>query len=85
MHQRVLPFILLAILVHPCNAQTRVEYFQRVVQPYVDAKMFMGSVLVAKEGKPVFSRGYDVPNLCGVGDEVFRQALARTNSNSRDG
>src|SRR6187402_1052956 len=63
MQKRVLPFILLAILVHPCNAQTRVEDFQRVVRPYVDAKMFMGSVLVAKEGKPVFNRGYGMADL----------------------
>jgi CubicO group peptidase (beta-lactamase class C family) len=63
MQKRVLPFILLAILVHPCNAQTRVEHFQQVVQPYVDAKMFMGSVLVAKEGKPVFNRSYGMADL----------------------
>lgn len=63
MHQRVLPTILLAILVNPCYAQTRVEPFDQVVQPYVDAQMFMGSVLVAKEGKPVFNRGYGMADL----------------------
>ena len=55
--------IILAIVVHPGNAQTRVEDFQRVVQPYVDAQKFMGSVLVAKEGKPVFNRGYGMADL----------------------
>ena len=63
MFQTALPIILLAILVHPGNAQTRVEHFHRVVQPYVDAQMFMGSVLVAKEGKPVFNRGYGMADL----------------------
>ena len=63
MLQRILPTILLAILVHLCNAQTRVEPFQQVVQPYVDAQMFMGSVLVSKEGKPVFNQGYGMADL----------------------
>ena len=58
-----LPTILLAILVQPGNAQGRVERFQRVVQPYLDANMFMGSVLVAKDGKPVFNRGYGMADL----------------------
>jgi CubicO group peptidase (beta-lactamase class C family) len=55
--------LLLAILVHPCYAQTRVEPFNQVVQPYVDAGMFMGTVLVAKDGKPVFNRGYGMADL----------------------
>ncbi|HEY9504303.1 MAG TPA: serine hydrolase domain-containing protein, partial [Pyrinomonadaceae bacterium] len=63
MWQKALPTILLAILVCPCNAQTRVEPFQQVVQPYVDARMFMGSVLVAKEGKIIFNQGYGMANL----------------------
>jgi CubicO group peptidase (beta-lactamase class C family) len=61
--QTALLTIILAILVHPGDAQTRVEDFQRVVQPYVDAQMFMGSVLVAKEGKSVFNRAYGMANL----------------------
>jgi hypothetical protein len=56
MWQKALPTILLAILVCPSNAQTRVEPFQQVVQPYVDARMFMGSVLVAKKERLFSSR-----------------------------
>jgi CubicO group peptidase (beta-lactamase class C family) len=59
----------LTLLVSPCNAQEPGDRWQRVVQPYVDAQMFMGSVLVAKNGKAVFSKSYgkadlewDVPN-----------------------
>jgi len=61
--QKALPTILLAILVCPCNAQMSAEPFQQVVQPYVDARMFMGSVLVAKEGKIIFKQGYGMANL----------------------
>jgi CubicO group peptidase (beta-lactamase class C family) len=63
MLQTALLTIILAILVHQGNAQTRVEDFQRVVQPYVDAQVFMGSVLVAKKGKTVFNRAYGMANL----------------------
>jgi CubicO group peptidase (beta-lactamase class C family) len=41
-----------------CSAQATVERLQAVVQPYVDAQMFMGSVLVAQKGKVLFSKGY---------------------------
>ena len=41
-----------------CSAQATVERLQPVVQPYVDAQMFMGSVLVAQKGKVLFSKGY---------------------------
>ena len=41
-----------------CSGQATVERLQQVVQPYVDAQMFMGSVLVAQKGKVLFSKGY---------------------------
>ena len=41
-----------------CSAQTPGERLQQVVQPYVNAQMFMGSVLVAQKGKVLFSKGY---------------------------
>jgi hypothetical protein len=40
------------------GAQTPAERMQQVVQPYVDAQVFMGSVLVAQNGKALFSEGY---------------------------
>ena len=63
MLQTALLTIILGIPVHHGNAQTRVEDFQRVVQPYVEAQVFMGSVLVAKEGKSVFNRAYGMADL----------------------
>ena len=41
-----------------CSAQAAVERLRQVAQPYVDAQMFMGSVLVAQKGKVLFSKGY---------------------------
>jgi hypothetical protein len=61
--RRALPTIVLAILAHASNAQAPVDRFKQVVQPYVDAQMFMGSVLVAKDGKAVFSKSYGMADL----------------------
>jgi CubicO group peptidase (beta-lactamase class C family) len=47
-----------ASLAGVCGAQTLPERLQQVVQPYIDAQVFMGSVLVAKNGKVLFSKGY---------------------------
>jgi CubicO group peptidase (beta-lactamase class C family) len=55
--------ITLAILAHSSRAQAPADRLQRVVQPYVDAQVFMGSVLVAKEGKIIFSKGYGMADL----------------------
>jgi CubicO group peptidase (beta-lactamase class C family) len=55
--------IALTLLVNPCSAQEQGDRWSRVVQPYVDAQMFMGSVLVAKNGKVVFSSSYGKADL----------------------
>ena len=53
----------LAIVGHSSSAQAPGDRLQRVVQPYVDAQMFMGSVLVAENGKIIFSNGYGMADL----------------------
>ena len=44
-------------------AQTPVQRMQQIVQPYVDAQMFMGSVLVARHGKVMFSQSYGMADI----------------------
>jgi CubicO group peptidase (beta-lactamase class C family) len=46
-----------------CVAQAPAERMAQVVQPYSDAHVFMGSVLVGKHGKVIFSKGYGMANL----------------------
>jgi CubicO group peptidase (beta-lactamase class C family) len=58
-----LPAIVLLLLPNPSTAQTIADRMQQVVQPYVDAQMFMGSVLAAREGKIIFSRSYGMADL----------------------
>src|SRR6266403_2479207 len=53
----------LAVLGHSSSAQAPGDRLQRVVQPYVDAQMFMGSVLVAEDGKVIFSKSYGTADL----------------------
>src|SRR5580700_8856153 len=48
----------LALLVGTCSAQTAAERMDKLVQPYIDSQMFMGSVLVAQHGKVLFSKSY---------------------------
>ena len=54
--------VVLAVLIGPSSAQTP-ERFNQVVQPYADAQMFMGSVLVARKGKITFSKSYGMADL----------------------
>src|ERR1044071_3508717 len=58
-----LALVVLAGLAHEANAQAPPQAFQKVMQPYVDAKMFMGSVLVARKGKIIFNNAYGMADL----------------------
>ena len=51
------------VLVSICVAQDSVARMDEVVHSYVDAKQFMGSVLVARDGKGILSKGYGSANL----------------------
>ena len=51
------------VLVSICVAQDSVARMDEVVRSYVDAKQFMGSVLVARDGKGILSKGYGSANL----------------------
>jgi CubicO group peptidase (beta-lactamase class C family) len=51
------------VLVSTCLAQDNVARMEQVVRSYVDAKQFMGSVLVARDGKVILSKGYGSANL----------------------
>ena len=61
--RRALPAIVLAVLAYASNAQASPDRLKQVVQPYVDAQMFMGSVLVAKNGEVIFSKSYGMADL----------------------
>ena len=51
------------LLVSICLAQDNVSRMEQVVRSYVDAKQFMGTVLVVRDGKVVLSKGYGSANL----------------------
>ena len=55
--------IMLAASSHPCVAQEAVLRMEQVIQSYLGAKQFMGSVLVAQDGKTLLSKGYGSANL----------------------
>jgi CubicO group peptidase (beta-lactamase class C family) len=59
----VVQVAVLALLANPCGAQVMRNEMARIVQPYVDAQMFMGSVLVARNGKIIFSKSYGMADL----------------------
>jgi CubicO group peptidase (beta-lactamase class C family) len=51
------------LLVGACLAQENSSRMEQVVQSYVADKQFMGAVLVAQDGKVIFSKGYGFANL----------------------
>jgi CubicO group peptidase (beta-lactamase class C family) len=59
----LLPAIAVVILAHTSRAQAPSERLQQMVKPYADAEMFMGSVLVARNGKVLFSKSYGMADL----------------------
>ena len=59
MRSRFNMFVLLAA---PCLAQDTARMDQ-VIQPYVANHQFMGSVLVARDGQVIYSKGYGSANL----------------------
>jgi CubicO group peptidase (beta-lactamase class C family) len=54
-------FVLLCVATR-CAAQD-VAQLEQVIQPYVQSKTFMGSVLVARDSKVILSKGYGSANL----------------------
>src|SRR3984957_19557922 len=50
--------IAFAFIAGVCSAQASSERLQQIVQPYADAQLFMGSVLVAQHGNVMFSKSY---------------------------
>ena len=58
-----LAMVVLAGFAQEASAQAPAQAFQKVMQPYVDAKMFMGSVLVASKGKTIFNNAYGMADL----------------------
>src|SRR5260370_40405940 len=60
MIQRVAIVLLLA---GACLAQDSVARMDEVAQSFVASKVFMGSVLVARDGNILFSKGYGSANL----------------------
>lgn len=53
----------LAVLPYQSRPQALSDRLQQVVKPYVDAQMFMGSVMVGKNGQVLFSKGYGMADL----------------------
>ena len=50
-------------LLSACQAQDNVSRMEQVVQSYVASKQFMGTVLIARDGEVLLSKGYGSANL----------------------
>ena len=53
----------LAVLSQPSHPQVLSDRLEHVVKPYADAQVFMGSVMVAKNGAVLFSKSYGMADL----------------------
>lgn len=51
------------LLVGICLAQDNITRMDQVVHGYSDSKQFMGSVLVARDGTVLLSKGYGTADL----------------------
>jgi CubicO group peptidase (beta-lactamase class C family) len=51
-------FAIAFLLVGICLAQDNISRMDQIVQAYTDSKQFMGSVLVARDGTALLSKGY---------------------------
>ena len=73
---RLLPLILL--LAPSLPAQDIAAQADRFVQSFVDQKLFQGSVLLAREGRPVFRKSYGLANaewnIANTPDTRYRMA-----------
>src|SRR5664279_1238347 len=56
-------FAIAFLLVGICLAQDNISRMDQIVQAYTDSKQFMGSVLVARDGTALLSKGYGSADL----------------------
>src|SRR5215475_2616657 len=60
----MIPRIVIALLLAgACLAQDATARMEQIIQSYVSGKQFMGSALVAQNGKVLLSKGYGFANL----------------------
>ena len=55
--------VIIVVLAAACLADDTTARMEQVIQFYASNKQFMGSVLVARDGKPLLSKGYGFANL----------------------
>ncbi|HYK88314.1 MAG TPA: serine hydrolase [Acidobacteriota bacterium] len=60
---RRIPVLVAVLTVCACTAQDNVARMEQVVQAYVSANQFMGTVLVARDGSVLLDKGYGSANL----------------------
>jgi len=65
-------------LLSACQAQDNVSRMEQVVQSYVAGKQFMGTVLIARDGEVLLSKGYGSANLSEVSCTFTTDCAGRT-------